>query len=950
MIKAYDHKKIEKKWQNAWEKGGIYKVSDRIGGKKQYILDMFPYPSGEGLHVGHPKGYIATDIYSRFKKMSGFNILHPMGWDAFGLPAENFAIKNKTHPEKAVENNIKRYKKQLSIIGLNYDWSRELKTTDPKYYKWTQWIFLKLLEKGLAYQSYEPINWCPSCQTGLANEDLADGLCERCGSTVEKRPMRQWVLKITEYAEKLLDGLEPLNWPESIKESQRNWIGKSQGAEIDFLIENSDQKVTVFTTRPETIFGVTYLVLSPEHEFIAKNTGSISNIKEVLSFIEKTKNKTEIERTAEGKEKFGIELKRILAINPATKDKIPVWIADYVLPTYGTGAVMAVPAHDDRDFSFAKKYGLNLKQVIAPFFIDNEHLPKTDKKWSPRRNVQAIVKHPTEKKIIQIQWKEVPWRTFVIGGVEEGESYEDAVIREIREETGYRNIRKIEKLGWQMESHFFAEHKDVNRRAHTQVFVVELENLDRDELSGEEDSKHSVVWVPMSDFTKTFWPVSELSEIVANFEHGPHAFTGDGKLINSGKFSGSDSDKTKKDMVEFVGGRLVTRYKIQDWIFSRQRYWGEPIPVIHCEKCGVVPVPEKDLPVKLPKVKNYAPAGTGESPLAAIEKWVNVRCPKCKGAAKRETNTMPQWAGSCWYYLRYIDPKDSKKLVDPKKENHWSPVDVYVGGAEHATRHLIYARFWHKFLYDIGVVSRSEPFARLHNVGLILASDGRKMSKRYGNVINPDDIIETYGADTFRIYEMFMGPFDQSNSWDTKNIMGSRRFVERLWRLAGKVDKSDGSRSDTSNLQLLINETITKVENGIESFSFNTAVSSLMILSREFENQAKIPAKDFMVLLQLIAPFAPHVTEEIWQSLGNKTSIHQSAWPKWDPKIAGQKKTMIVVQVNGKVRDQFEAGMDLSENEIKTLALELDTVKKWLNGSQPRKIFFVKNRLINLVS
>lgn len=804
-MKAYDHKKIERKWQKDWEKSGVYKTKDSSSSDqpKSYVLDMFPYPSGEGLHVGHPKGYIATDIYSRFKRMNGFNVLHPMGWDAFGLPAENFAIKTKTHPSKAVEKNIKRYKEQLSIIGFDYDWEREINTTDPKYYHWTQWIFLQMYKKDLAYQSSEPINWCPSCQTGLANEDLEDGKCERCGSVVEKRPIRQWVLKITDYAERLLVDVDGLDWPESIKESQRNWIGKSEGAEVDFVITEVSEKITIFTTRPDTLFGVTYLVLSPEHDFIKKNVSVITNIQQVKDYVRETSGRNEIDRTSEGREKTGVILNGVTVINPANNEKIPVWVADYVLPTYGTGAVMAVPAHDVRDFAFAKKFGLKSKQVI---------------------------------------------------------------------------------------------------------------------FSSDADAS---------------------------------VFTGNGKLINSEKFSGISCEDAKKSITEHVGGRFVTKYKLRDWVFSRQRYWGEPIPLIHCEKCGVVSVPEKDLPVMLPKVKKYAPTGTGESPLAAIEKWVQVSCPQCDGKARRETNTMPQWAGSCWYYLRYMDIKNSHELVGKDKEKYWDPVDVYVGGAEHATRHLIYARFWHKFLYDIGVVSVPEPFRRLHSVGLILAEDGKKMSKRYGNVVNPDDVVKTYGADAFRIYEMFMGPFSQSTSWDTKSIMGSRRFVDRVWRLAEKamIPVSSGGEKDIQDTALdsVLHSTIQKVTRDIETFSFNTAISSLMILSRKFEETEEFSKNNFLTFLKLLSPFAPHISEELWRAMGNKDSIHLSTWPVFNPTKIKADLVTIVAQVNSKVRAEFEIPVDLPETEVRNIVMGNEKVQKWLIGAEIKKIIFVKNKLINFV-
>jgi leucyl-tRNA synthetase len=795
-MKEYNPKKIEKKWQKEWGDSNLYKTTEDKDKPKSYVLDMFPYPSGDGLHVGHPKGYIATDIYSRYKKMNGYNILHPMGWDAFGLPAENFAIENKVHPRVAVDKNIKRFKEQLSVLGFNYDWEREINTTDPEYYKWTQWIFLKMFDKGLAYESDEPINWCPKCKTGLANEDLEGDECERCGTKVEQKPLRQWVLKITDYADRLLEDLTELNWPESIKESQRNWIGKSKGAEIEFSINGIDKKFKVFTTRPDTLFGATYCVLAPEHKLVEELKNKIENWDEVVQYTELVKSKTDIERNAEGKEKTGIELKGIKAINPANKEEIPIFIADYVLVHYGTGAIMAVPAHDARDFEFAKKFKLPVKQVIA----------------------------------------------------------EDS---------------KIE---------------------------VELPRIEN------------------------------------------------GMIINSGKFDGMESEEAKKVITEFVGGEMKTTYKLRDWVFSRQRYWGEPIPLIHCEKCGAVPVPEKDLPVVLPEVKSYEPTGTGESPLAGISEWVNVSCPKCGGDGKRETNTMPQWAGSSWYYLRYIDPNNAEAFVDKAKDKYWSPVDMYVGGAEHATRHLIYARFWHKFLYDIGVVNYKEPFTRLQNVGLIMADDGRKMSKRYGNVINPDEVVENYGADTLRIYEMFMGPFDQAVSWNEDSIIGPRRFLERVWKLKEKVS------ADSTFVNNILDKTIKKVGEDIEEFKFNTAISQMMILVNEMEKSEKIPQKHFEEFLKLLAPFAPHITEDIWNGFGNKTSIHVSDWPKYDESKITDDRIVVAIQIDGKIRGTFEIDASTIEEEIKKSALSLDIVKKWVDKKEISNIIYVKNRLISIVT
>ena len=990
-MKAYNHKKIEQKWQKEWAKTKIYKTLDSSKKPKYYILDMFPYPSGEGLHVGHPKGYIATDIISRMKRMQGFNILHPMGFDAFGLPAENYAIKTKTNPAVSVAKNVARYKKQLEILGFDYDWSREINTTDPKFYKWTQWIFLKLLEKGLAYESYEPINWCPSCKTGLANEDLEDGKCERCGSEIEQKPMRQWVLKITDYAERLLKDLDSLDWPESIKESQRNWIGKSEGAEINFsMVANflplrpssgasgskrdpRDQKISdhyeikVFTTRPDTIFGATYVVLAPEHELIKQLQDKIENWNEVEQYIKKSEKKTEIDRIAEGKEKTGVELKGVKAINPATKEEIPIWIADYVLAHYGTGAIMAVPAHDERDFEFAKKYKLPITEVIEPVFIDNteQSKPKENLPFIERQSVNVIVKHWKENKYLCLQWKKVDWRTFVTGGIETGQTPEEAARMEVQEETGYTDLKFIKEVG-RLCSKFYHNPKQINRSAHFHTMYFELQSDTCEETTKEEKEKHEIHWIDYDEvekFLREEYSLFSWQLLIGKIK----IYTGDGLLVNSAQFNGLDSKKAKKEIVKFVGGKMKTTYKLRDWVFSRQRYWGEPIPVLHKDN-KVVPVKERDLPVILPKVKSYEPTGTGESPLAGIDKWVNV-----KGGFKRETNTMPQWAGSSWYYLRFMDPNNSKALVDKKKETYWNQVDFYVGGAEHATRHLIYARFWHKFLYDIGVVSTKEPFKKLQSVGLIIGADGRKMSKRFGNVINPDSIVDIYGADTLRLYGMFMGPFEQIVAWNEDAIVGPRRFLERVWRIGEKVLKQKNSSSLTlpgvpggthtvqnSSVSKFLNKTIKKVSEDIENMRFNTAVSSLMIFLNEVENLLKgqtldpkkglaLSTEDYKKFLQILAPLAPHITDELWSLLGEKKSIHVSDWPKFDPQMIIDDEVKIAIQINGKVRGEAMINIEDSEDQIKDKALKNASVIKYLNDKTPKKVIYIKNRLINIV-
>ncbi len=950
-MQFYDHKKIEKKWQKEWEKKKIYKTLDSSKKKKYYILDMFPYPSGEGLHVGHPKGYIATDIISRMKRMQGLNILHPMGFDAFGLPAENYAIKTKTNPFVSVAQNVARYKKQLEILGFDYDWSREVNTTDPKFYKWTQWIFLKLLEKGLAYESYEPINWCPSCKTGLANEDLEDGNCERCNSVIEQKPMRQWVLKITDYADRLLKDLDSLDWPESIKESQRNWIGKSEGAEIEFKIsdvgrQNSPdvqrpKKIKVFTTRPDTIFGATYAVLAPEHELV--KTLKIENRDEVEKYIKLTRSKTEIERTAEGKEKTGIELKGIRAINPATKEEISVWIADYVLLQYGTGSIMAVPAHDQRDFEFAKKYNLLVQQVIMPDYLDVKNSPRSDKKNTKRKVVHIILRNKKDKTILIEFLKGDHWgkdkpRNFIIGGVEDDESEIVAATREIKEETGYTNVKFIEKIPLEVQARFFAAHKDVNRTVHVHTLVFNLVDLEQKEISEEEKELHDLKWISENEVENVL-TIPDDKIIWKYFLSGGFAYIGEGILTNSGKFNGMDSEEVKKKIIKFIGGKEKTTFKLRDWVFSRQRYWGEPIPVLH-DGDKIIPVKEKDLPIILPEVKSYEPTGTGESPLADISDWVNV-----KGGFKRETNTMPQWAGSSWYYLRYMDPNNDKALVGKDKEKYWNQIDFYVGGAEHATRHLIYARFWHKFLYDIGAVSTLEPFKKLQSVGLIIGEDGRKMSKRFGNVVNPDDIIKTYGADTLRLYEMFMGPFDQSISWSSEAIIGPRRFLEKVWKIGHRkfITTSD------IKLKKVLHKTIKKVSEDIENMHFNTAISAMMILASEIEKALHVSIKDFQMFLQILAPFAPHITEELWLISGEKKSIHISTWPSFDSKMIIDDEIKIVIQVNGKVRGEIMINKEDNEDKVKEEAFKNGSIAKYLVGQKVKKTIYIKNRLINIV-
>jgi len=794
---SYNPQKIEPKWQKYWEKKNLYRAEDFSKKKKQYILVEFPYPSGDGLHVGHARSYTALDAVARKKRMEGFNVLYPMGFDAFGLPTENYAIKTGVHPQVATKKNIEIFKKQLKSLGLSFDWSREVNTTDPKYYKWTQWIFLKLFEKGLAYQAEIPVNWCSSCKIGLANEEVVGGVCERCGAQAEKKVLKQWMLKITEYADRLLEDLEKVDYLEKIKAQQVNWIGKSYGTEVDFKVENSKEQIIVFTTRIDTLFGTTAVVLAPEHPLTGKLIAKEKK-EEVAKYIKAVRKKSDFEREKLEKEKTGV-FTGTYCLNPANNEKVPVWIGDYVIATYGGGAVMLVPAHDYRDYDFAKKYGLEITEVVS-------------------------------------------------GG-------------------------------------------NISKDAHVDY----------------------------------------------------------GVLVNSGEFNGLSSEKAMEKITAWLEekklGRKKLQYKLRDWVFSRQHYWGEPIPIVHCSKCGVVPVPEKDLPVELPYVEKYKPIGTGESPLAAINDWVNVRCPKCKGKAKRETDTMPNWAGSNWYYMRYCDPENNRELADKKKLKYWLPVDWYNGGMEHTTLHLLYSRFIYKFLFDIKVAPSSEPYQKRTSHGVVLAEDNRKMSKSFGNVINPDDIVKEFGADTLRIYEMFMGPFGETIAWNTQGVKGVYRFLDKAWNL---VLESKDNKESSKELIRAVHKLNKKIDGDMEVTKFNTIIAAFM----EFVNLAsdqkagKDVIKRFLILL---SPFAPHFTEELWQKLGHSKSIFEEKWPKYDLKLVKEERIILVVQINGRVRDKLEVEADISEKEAKELAISREKIKNWISGKKIKKVIFVSGKLINIV-
>jgi len=806
IMEKYNPQKIERKWQKYWRKSGIFEAKNKSKKAKFYCLDMFPYPSAQGLHVGHFRGYTFSDVVSKKKMMEGFNCLHPMGWDAFGLPAENFAIKTGIHPAVSTKKAIKNIKKQLISAGFGYDWQREICTYQPDYYKWTQWMFLRLYKDGLAYKKEAPVNFCPSCKTVLAREQVVNGKCERCGSSVEKKYLEQWFLKITDYAERLLIDLDGIDWPEKIKIMQKNWIGKSEGSLIKFSTSNQFS-IDVFTTRADTLFGCTYVVIAPEHHLIENLKSEIENWSEVKKYIEMAKKKTEIERLSADKEKTGTELKGVKAINPVNNQEIPIFVADYVLLEYGTGAIMAVPAHDQRDFIFAKKQDLPIIEVIRPRIGDSPY----------------------------------PGR----------------------------------------------------------------------------------------------------------------AFEEDGILKNSGIFSGLDSAKAREEITKYLEkrnlGKRAVFYKLRDWLISRQRYWGAPIPIIYCPKCGKVPVPEKDLPVLLPKIKDYLPTGEGKSPLAKVKNFVKVACPDCGAAAERETDTLDTFVCSSWYFLRYVDPGNEKEFAKKEKIKNWLPVDFYVGGAEHAVMHLLYSRFFVKALFDQKLIDFDEPFLKLFNQGIVYRQ-GVKMSKSKGNVVTPDYIFTKFGADTMRLYELFMGPAEQATEWSDKGVVGCFRFLQKAWRIFEKLQiPNPKSQIQNSELERLIQKTIKKITEDIENFRFNTAISALMILANELEKQEKISLTNYSLFLVLLSPMAPHIAEEIWQRLGHKKSIFFEKWPKYDKKLIREEIITLIVQVNGKVRDKMEIDASVSEAEAKKLTLERGKVKKWIEGKEIKKIIFVPGKLINIV-
>ena len=930
-------KDIEIKWQNYWRVNNSFKAITGSDKKPYYILVEFPYPSGAGLHVGHVRSYTAQDAKARMKRMQGYNVLYPMGWDAFGAPAEQYAIKNHIHPKEAVKANIKTFKGQMESLGFSFDWDREFSTTDPEYYKWTQWQFLKFYEHGMAYKATIPVNWCPSCKTVLSNEDAAGGVCERCGTQVVQKEKSQWMLKMSDYSEDLLKGLDDTNFAERVKLGQINWIGKSIGANVNFKIEGYDKEFTVFTTRCDTLYGVTYCVLSPEHQFVNEIT-TPEHKKEVEEYQKACLLKNDLERTELNKEKTGV-FTGAYAINPVNNERIPIYISDYVLATYGTGAIMAVPAHDERDYEFAKKFNIPIIQVLE----EVTGIPHENESF--KNSIVAVVHDEKNNKYLTLNWHEKGGRLFIGGTIKEGETALDCALREIEEETGYNDLELVSELP-KINHHYYAYNKDKYFNIESTGFFFKLKSDRKNEQKLDNDEIFDVEWVTEQEIAEV---KDELHHKTFEYAKNPGAMVGDGIHINSRDLNGLNKEKAINAMLEFLEthhcGEKKVNYKMRDWIFSRQRFWGEPIPMIECPKCGWVPMDEKDLPLLLPDVAEYEPTENGESPLAKIDSFVNCKCPKCGVDAKRETDTMPNWAGSSWYFLRFMDAHNDHEFASMDAMKYWQKVDWYNGGMEHTARHLLYARFWVQFLYNIGLVPNKEMIWTRVSHGMVLGSNNEKMSKSKGNVINPDDIVNEYGADTLRIYEMFMGDYEQDAPWSTDSLRGCKRFIDKVIKLKEQVIDSDEYSQELETIQ---HQTIKKVTNDLDNMAYNTAVSALMILTNKYIEKGNITKKDYTLLLTLLNPIAPHITEELNEMIGNKPIV-ESTWPEYDESKTIENTFTLVVQVNGKVRGKIEVNNNVSNEELETLAKNLENVQKFIDGKEIVKTIVIPNKLVNIV-
>lgn len=964
-MKRYNPTEIEQKWQTTWENEGTYKVDFSDHTKpKYYAMSMLPGITGAGIHTGHGRTFQFSDIKVRAKRQQGYNAYHPIGWDSFGLPVENYAIKIGKKPREAHDEALVNFKRQLKRLGYSYDWSKEISTADPSYYKWTQWIFNQLFDRGLAYQKQSPQWWCETDQTVLANEQVEGGKCWRCGNQVVKKNLKQWFFKITEYADEMLEATDDLNWTEMVKTMQKNWIGRSVGAEVEFKVDGQDDVFKVFTTRPDTLFGATFVVLAPEHVLV-NNILTNETRSQVESYILEAARKSEIERMNENREKTGV-FTGSYAINPVNGEKIPIWVADYVLAGYGTGAIMAVPAHDERDNAFALKFNLNIKEVVLPHRIDVNNPPQDGKEQVVRDQVHGIVFNPKTNKYLCVKWKQFPWTAFVVGGVEPEDNGDvvAAAKREIYEETGYKNLNLVRVLGGQVVSEYYAAHKNLNRKAFVNAVLFELIDEEKDDPSPEEQSKMDPIWLDYNEITKERMTCAELDLWQDRINSEKVIYSGEGILVNSGRFDGIATSDAREEIVDWLEqqgiGRTKTTYKMRDWLISRQRYWGAPIPIIHCPEHGAVAVPDDQLPVILPEVEDFKPSGGATSALAGVTNWVNTTCPKCGKPAKRETDTMDGYACSSWYFLRYLDPFNDKQAWDPEIEKHWGPVDFY-NGADHAVAHLLYSRFWMRFFYKLGLVNTPEPFKRMMYNAYIMAPDGSKMSKSKGNTIDPLEIMDSgYGADSLRVYEMFIAPYDLEAPWDTRGVPGAYRFLNRAWTLSQEyIEAGDIKLDEKAEKEILAiaHKTAKKVTSDIEDDKFNTAVSSMMeavnnyFKLKEKYTIGKCEAWDFAIesLLQVLSPFAPHITEELWHQIGHSETIHVDSWPKWDDKYLQTDSITIIVQVNGKLRAKLNVSKDISESEIKKLALSNDNVKLFLGNKEPAKVIYVPGRLVSIV-